>query len=62
VAARYPESAGEICGPPRAWQLEERERVAVAFSDDLVANRGIERPVDVGQQQSPRIVFAETVK
>ena len=61
LTSRQPESTGEICGPPGARQLEERERVAVAFADDLVADRGIERPVHVVQQQRPGIAVAESV-
>ena len=43
----------------RARQLEERERVAMALRDDLVADRGVHRPVDVAERHRARIAFAE---
>ena len=61
LTSGQPESTGEICGPPGARQLEERERVSVAFADDLVADRRIERPVHIVQQQRPGIAVAESL-
>ena len=61
LTAGQPESAGEICGPPGAWQLEKRQWVAVTLADDLVTDRGIERPVHVVKQQRARIAVAESL-
>src|SRR4029453_7546448 len=51
VTAGQPEPTGEICGLPCARQFAERQRVSVAFDDDLLADRGIEWPVHVLEQQ-----------
>src|SRR4051812_2412442 len=56
-----PEPAGESRQIPAARKLKKRKRVAVAFIDDLVAYRSIERPHDITQQQCPRITLTETV-
>jgi hypothetical protein len=56
-----PESTGEICGTPGARQLKERERVSVAFADDLIADRRIERPVHVVKQKRPGFAIAESL-
>ena len=61
VAVGQPEPAGEICGVPGARELEQRERVAVALGDDLVADRRIQRAVHVLQQQRARVAVAESV-
>ena len=53
------ESAGDLSGVPRAWQLEERERVAVALGDDLLQDGRIERPVHVLEQQRACIALVE---
>ena len=59
LAAGKAEPAGEVRDVPGAWQLEQRERIAVALGDDLVADRGIQRAVHVVQQQRARIAVAE---
>ena len=62
LAAGKPEPAGELGGVvPGPRQLEQRERVAVALGDDLVAHRRVERAVHVVEQQRPRVVVAEPV-
>ena len=59
LAAGQPEPAGEIRGVPGARQLEQRERVAVALGDDLVADGDVQRAVHVVQQQRARVAVAE---
>ena len=59
LAAGQPEPAGELGDVPGARQLEQRERVAVALGDDLLADRGVQRAVHVVQQQRARIAVAE---
>ena len=59
LAAGKTEPAGEIGGVPRARQLEQRERVAVALCDDLVANACVQGARHVGQQQRAGITIAE---
>ena len=61
LTTRQPKSTGKVCDVPATRQLEERERVAVAFADDLVADGGIERSIHVVQQQRPGIAVAEPV-
>ena len=53
------DAAGDVGDAPGPGQLEQRERIAVAFGDDLVANRGVERAVHALQEQRPRIAVAE---
>ena len=53
------EPAGELFGVPGSRQLEERERIAVALGNDLLADSCVERAVDVGQQQRARVALAE---
>ena len=60
LTCRETESTGEFCGVPGAWQLEERERVAVALRDDLLADGGVERAVHVVEQQRECIAVAES--
>jgi hypothetical protein len=61
LAAGQPKSTGEFRGIPGARQLEERERVAVALGDDLVADRGIQWAGHVVQQQRTRIAVPKPV-
>jgi hypothetical protein len=49
VAIGQPKPAGEGCGVPGSRKLEEGERVAMTLGDDLVADRGVQRPVQVAQ-------------
>ena len=58
-ALRQTEPPGELRGVPRARELEERQRVAVALRDDLVADGRIHRTDQVLQQQCARIALAE---
>ena len=46
LGVRKAEPAGDIGGPPGAWQFEQRERIAVALRDDLLADRRIQRAVN----------------
>ena len=59
-ASRKAESSGKVRDVPSARQLEQGEWIAAAFGDDPVAHRGVERDLQVGQQQRARIVGAET--
>src|SRR5581483_2767266 len=61
LAVGQPEATGELGGAPGARQLEEGERIAVALGDDLVADREVERAVDVAEQQRARIAVSESV-
>ena len=62
LAAGKAEAAGEVRDLPGARQLEERERVAAALRDDLVADRGVQRAADVVQQQRARVGVAEPLE
>ena len=55
-----PETAGEFGGAPRAWQLDEGERVPVALGDDLVAHGCIERSTDILERQRSGLALAES--
>ena len=46
---------------PRSRQLEQRERVAVALRDDLLADGRVQRAVHVLEQQRARVAVAESV-
>ena len=59
LAARKTEAAGELSGVPCARQLEQRERVAVTLNDDLFADGGIQRTVQVAEQQGACIAVAQ---
>ena len=61
LALGQPEPARELRGAPGARELEQRERVAVALGDDLVADGGVQRAVHVVQQQRARVAVAESV-
>ena len=50
LAAREPEPAGELGRVPRAWELEQRERVAVTLRHDLLEHGFVERTLDVVQR------------
>ena len=54
-----PEAAGETRRVPCTRQFEEGEWVAVALSDDLVADGHIERAIHVVQQQGTCITVVE---
>ena len=61
LRARKTESPGQLRGAPRPRELEQRERVAVALRDELVADRAIQRHVHVVEQQCTRVAVAESV-
>ena len=54
------ESAGEIHRAPRARKLQQRERVAVALGDDLVADGRVQRAEHIVQQECARVADAES--
>jgi hypothetical protein len=59
LAAGKAEPAGQAGDVPRARQLEQGERIAVTFRDDLIADAGVQGPGHVGQQQRARIAVTE---
>ena len=59
LVAGETEPAGEVRDVPGAGQLEEREGVATALRDDLVADRGVQRAAHVVQQKRARVGVAE---
>ena len=54
------EPASDIRDAPRSRQLEERKWVAAALVEELLANRRVERALEVLQQHGARIAVAET--
>ena len=61
LARRNAEPTGELCRVPGSWQLEKRERVAVALGDDLLADGRVNRARQILEQQRPRVAVAEAV-
>ena len=53
------EPASELSSVPRSWELEQRERVAVALRDDLIADGRVQRADQVLEQQSPCVAIVE---
>ena len=61
-ATRQPEPAGELRRVPRARELEQRQRVAVALHHDLLEHGFVERAVEVVQQQRAGVGVREPVE
>ena len=55
------EPAGETGDVPRTRQLEQGQRIAVTFRDDLVADAGVQRTGHAGQQQRASIAVTEAL-
>jgi hypothetical protein len=53
---RHCESTGKVAGPR---QFDERERIALTLSNDLVAHDSIQRPGDIRQEQGTRVTVGE---
>jgi hypothetical protein len=53
------EPDGEIGGIPGARQFEQREGIAMALGDDLVADVSVQRAVHVVEQQRTRIAIVK---
>ena len=58
-ALRQPEPARQLGDAPGAREFEQGERVAVALDDDPLADGGIQRTVQVLEQQRERIAVAQ---
>ena len=59
MGAGQPEPAGEPGDRPRPRELDQRQRVAVALRDDLIADGSVEPPAHVSQQQRACVVLVE---
>jgi len=59
LAPEKVEAASERGLAPRPRQLEQGEWVAVALADDLVTDGGVERPVDIRQEERPSVALRE---
>ena len=55
-----PEPAGQLGDAPRPRELDEGERVAVAFGDDPPADRSINWTLQILEQQGERVAVAQS--